>query len=163
VNCSATDTHGNSSSKSFTVTVQDTTKPVVSVPADIHDTTGDPSGMVETFTATATDNIDGPLTPTCSPASGSKHAPGATTGTCSATGAHGNTGWAQFHVVITVDSTPPVITVPSNITVEATSAAGAAVSYTASAIDQDDPVASFGCSPASGSTFGFGTTTVTCN
>lgn len=60
------------------------------------------------------------------------------------------------------DTTPPVITVPGPITTNATSPAGAAVSYSVSATDPDDAVASLSCVPASGSTFPIGTTTVTC-
>src|SRR5262249_21599704 len=84
--------------------------------------------------------------------------------TCTATDSHGNTGSASFHVTVnqTPDTTAPVITVPADLTVEATSAAGAVVSYSASATDPDDAVSSFRCAPASGSSFGSATTTVTC-
>ena len=54
---------------------------------------------------------------------------------------------------------PPSVTVPADMTVEATGPAGAAVTYSASATD----ASAFGCSPASGSTFALGLTTVMCN
>ncbi len=60
------------------------------------------------------------------------------------------------------DTTPPVITVPGPITTNATSQHGAVVTYSVSATDPDDAVASLMCVPASGSTFPIGTTTVTC-
>jgi hypothetical protein len=60
------------------------------------------------------------------------------------------------------DTTPPVITVPAPVTANATSPSGAVVTYSASATDPDDDVASLSCAPASGSTFPIGTTTVTC-
>ena len=62
------------------------------------------------------------------------------------------------------DTTPPVINgTPSNITAEATSASGATVTYAIpSAIDKVDGTDAVSCSPASGSTFALGTTTVTC-
>jgi hypothetical protein len=60
------------------------------------------------------------------------------------------------------DLTAPAITVPANITAQATDASGAMVTYTASAQDLEDPAPSFGCVPASGSLFSIGTTTVTC-
>ena len=60
------------------------------------------------------------------------------------------------------DTTPPVISVPSPITVDATSPSGAVVTYSVSATDPDDAVASLSCVPASGSTFPIGTTTVNC-
>lgn len=60
------------------------------------------------------------------------------------------------------DLTAPSITVPANITAQATDASGAVVTYTASAQDLEDPAPSFGCVPASGALFPIGTTTVTC-
>jgi Tol biopolymer transport system component len=60
------------------------------------------------------------------------------------------------------DTTPPVLSVPANITVNATSPAGAAVTYSATATDDTDPSPSVACTPASGSTFPIGTTTVAC-
>lgn len=54
---------------------------------------------------------------------------------------------------------------PSNMTVDATSPAGARVTYTApTATDEsgDSPAPSVACNPASGSTFAIGTTKVTC-
>ena len=64
-------------------------------------------------------------------------------------------------IVESCDSTAPIVTVPANITVAATSAAGAVVSYVASASDSGG-LASFGCTPSPGSTFPIGNTTVTC-
>jgi hypothetical protein len=61
------------------------------------------------------------------------------------------------------DSTPPVITVPATIVAEATSPNGAAVSFTATANDPDNGVVPVLCSPASGSTFPLGSTTVGCS
>lgn len=67
-----------------------------------------------------------------------------------------------------LDITPPVISVPQDITAEATSAEGAVVNFNATAHDAfygDEPVT---CNPASGSTFTIDpttskTTTVTCS
>jgi hypothetical protein len=58
------------------------------------------------------------------------------------------------------DKIPPAITVPSAITVPATSAAGAAVSFSATASDNKDGPVAVVLSPASGSTFPIGTSTV---
>ena len=60
------------------------------------------------------------------------------------------------------DVTAPVVTVPANITTPATSTAGATVTYTATATDDRDGPFTPTCTPASGSTFPVGTTTVTC-
>jgi hypothetical protein len=62
---------------------------------------------------------------------------------------------------IVADLTPPSITVPANITVDATSPGGAVVTYTVSFSDNVG-VISQGCTPASGSVFAIGATTVTC-
>jgi hypothetical protein len=60
------------------------------------------------------------------------------------------------------NSTPPTITVPSNITTPKTSSSGAVVTYTATATASEELVRTFSCTPASGSTFPIGTTQVTC-
>jgi hypothetical protein len=60
------------------------------------------------------------------------------------------------------NTTAPTLHLPAEIKVNATSAAGAVVTYSASAESSDDAVVSFGCTPASGSTFPDGTTEVHC-
>ena len=61
-----------------------------------------------------------------------------------------------------VDTHPPTITVPSDMTVLASGPLGAVVFYNASAIDDIDAAPSLICQPASGATFPVGTTTVSC-
>jgi HYR domain-containing protein len=166
VNCSATDSHGNSNSASFNVvvTLVDNTPPVVSVPGGVSANTTSPSGTVVTYSASATDNIDGPVPVSCAPGSGSTFPVGTTKVTCTATDAHGNSKSASFNVVVTlVDTTPPVVTVPDDMTVETPNPAGAPVTYTASASDNLDGPLPANCAPASGSTFPVGTTQVTCS
>jgi hypothetical protein len=51
------------------------------------------------------------------------------------------------------DRTPPVLTVPADFAVDATSPAGAVVTYTVTATDDTDPHPSVACAPASGSVF----------
>jgi hypothetical protein len=63
----------------------------------------------------------------------------------------------------TVDTTAPTVTVPANITADATSNAGAVVTFTASATDTDPENPAVSCTPASGSTFAIATTTVNCS
>jgi flagellar hook assembly protein FlgD len=60
------------------------------------------STSVVTFTATATDAIDGSIAVTCSPASGDTFPTGTTTVICSATDAHANSASASFHVTVTL-------------------------------------------------------------
>jgi hypothetical protein len=78
----------------------------------------------------------------------------------------GNHWLRTASVDCTADTTPPAIAVPSaEVTVEATGAAGATVSY-ASLVSITDASGLYApatsCSPASGSLFPLGTTTVTC-
>ncbi len=64
----------------------------------------------------------------------------------------------------TISSGPPVIVRPADLTADATSPAGATVSYTVKVTDPNHilpPAAA--CVPASGHLFPIGTTTVTCN
>jgi len=63
----------------------------------------------------------------------------------------------------TPDVTAPVLTLPANITAEATSAAGAVVEFAATAEDDVDGAVPVTCVPASGSVFPLGSTTVSCS
>jgi hypothetical protein len=74
----------------------------------------------------------------------------------------GGATYREAAFTVTGDTTAPVVTVPADMTVDATGKAGATVSYTASASDDVDPSPSLTCVPASGSVFPIGTTTVTC-
>ena len=163
VTCTATDQAGNTGTKRFTVKVQDVTKPVVEVPASkIVEATGSDGATVTYDAATAEDDVDGPLDVTCSKASGTVFPLGTTTVTCSAKDAAGNTGDSSFTVVVE-DTTGPAVNVPAGITEEATSADGAAVTFSTSASDAVDGSVITTCEPASGSTFALGTTTVICS
>jgi len=101
VNCSATDASHNTATASFTVTVRDTTPPVLSLPATI--TVGGTlaSGAPVTYTASASDLVDGPVPVNCSPPSGAQFAYGITVVSCSATDAHGNHATGSFQVKVT--------------------------------------------------------------
>jgi hypothetical protein len=60
------------------------------------------------------------------------------------------------------DTQPPVVTVPADSAIDATSPAGARASYSASATDDVDSSPTLVCTPPSGSVLPIGTTTVTC-
>src|SRR2546428_3746868 len=92
------------------------------------------TGAAYTYTASATDLLDGSVAVSCTPASGATFPFGATTVTCTATDSHANVGTKTFTVTVK-DTTGPVVTVPANATVEATSATGAVFTFTASATD----------------------------
>ena len=168
VTCTATDSSGNTGSASFNVTVNlvDTTAPVITVPNDISVNTPDPAGAAVSYTATATDNIDGAITPTCTPASGAVFPVGTTTVTCTAKDAHGNQGQATFKVrVVLVDVTPPAFSnVPATVKREADGPTGSVVTYTPpTAVDNVDGPVPVTCSPLSGKLFPLGVTKVHCS
>jgi hypothetical protein len=166
VNCSAKDAAGNTAEGSFTVTVtkpEDKTAPVVSTPADITKEATGPDGAKVTYdSVTAEDNVDGTIAATCDHPSGDTFPLGTTEVTCNATDAAGNTGTGKFTVTVQ-DKTPPTLTLPADITAEATGPNGAIVTYTATAKDLVDGSFAASCTPASDSTFALGTTEVTCN
>ncbi len=95
VNCTQTNSFGTSTGK-FLVAVTDTIRPALSLPSNIN--TGNP---VVTYTATATDNIDGAITPVCTPASGSTFPNGSTVVQCIATDSHANSVSGSFTVTVT--------------------------------------------------------------
>jgi hypothetical protein len=162
VNCSATDAHGNTANGSFNVTVEDTTAPTLSLPANITEEATGPNGAAVTYSASASDLVDGAITPNCSPVSGSTFALGTKQVDCSATDAAGNKASGSFNVTVQ-DTTAPALNLPSNITKQATSNSQAQVSYSASASDLVDGAITPNCSPASGTNFPAGTTTVNCS
>ena len=160
--CSATDAHANKGNGSFSVVVTDTTMPSLSLPGTITAEATSAAGAAVSYSASASDIVDGAIAPACSLASGATFPLGSTTVTCTAMDAHGNSDTGTFDVVVG-DTTGPSLSLPGTITTSATSAAGAAVSYTATATDLVDGSVAVTCSPDSGSTFAIGSTTVSCS
>jgi hypothetical protein len=78
----------------------------------------------------------------------------------------GVVGHFSTYAVATVepqlDTTPPVVTVPADVTIDATSPAGARASYSASATDDVDSSPKLACIPPSDSVLPIGTASVTC-
>jgi hypothetical protein len=138
----------------------DTTAPAITAPADITEEAASAAGAIATFTATATDDFDGAVVVSATPASGSVFAIGNTTVNLTATDAAGNTATASFIVTVR-DTIAPVVTAPANVSAEATSAAGAEVSYAAATATDAVGVTSITSNPPSGSTFPLGDTIVT--
>ena len=106
INCNASDTHGNTSSASFTVTVVDTTDPALSpMPGPFTAEATSTSGATVTYTEpTASDAVSGSVDVNCSPASGPFPIT-TTTVTCTATDSHSNTATGSFTVKVQ-DTTP---------------------------------------------------------
>ena len=99
----------------------------------------------------------------CTPPSGSTFNVGVTPVNCTISDGLGGTTTCTFQVTVT-DNQPPTITCPPDMlvgTAVTPSLCGAVVNFTATASDNCPGVA-VSCSPASGSTFPLGMTTVTC-
>src|SRR2546428_12013628 len=160
VTCSAMDAHGNLGSASFTITVRDTTPPALVLPGAFSVEATGPSGAAVTYLVSTSDIVDGALVPTCAPASGSMFPLGMTTVSCSVSDAAGNTATGAF-IVTVVDTTPPIVTVPSPFSVEATRPTGAVVTFSSSASDIVDGSVPASRLPPSRSTFLLGSDALT--
>ena len=161
-----------------TLTVADTTPPNLFVP-------GQPFIAKATSAAGATvnfggavsafDSVDGQVTPSCTPSTGSNFPIGSTSVSCMATDLHGNSSAPKTFTVQVNDTL--TIHLPANIVADATSPAGAAVPFSVSAtyfLGGTEPVQCFiiagfvngdpqiGPPVASGATFPVGATTVGC-
>jgi len=146
----------------------DTDLALSGVPTDITISATSPNGAVVRYTMpSAVDEAgDSPAaTVACSPASGSTFPIGTTTVTCTATDADDTpSAVSQTFNVTVLDTDLALSGMPANITVDATTAGGAVVTYaTPTAVDEaGEQLPAANCAPASGSTFAVGTTTVTC-
>jgi predicted extracellular nuclease len=160
---------------SFSVTVNDTQPPGITCPANVVKST-DPnqcSAVVAYQAPTVSDNCRGaaapkdkgatvpPLTPVCTPASGSTFTKGVTTVTCTVSDVAGNQSSCSFTVTVN-DTQPPAITCPANITKPTDPNQCSAVVSFAPTVSDNCPSVTPACSPASGFAFPKGTTTVTC-
>ncbi|MBN8575824.1 MAG: HYR domain-containing protein [Cytophagales bacterium] len=158
----AKDPAGNTSTCTFTVTVTDTTPPVITgCPANINISAAANCKAFASWTApTALDNC-AVQSFTSTHASGSEFNLGTTTVTYTALDAAGNSSTCTFTVTVT-DTTPPVISgCPANINISAAANCKAFASWTAPTASDNCAVQSFTSSHASGSEFDTGITTVT--
>jgi len=162
----ATDADGATSSASQTVTVNDRENPSIGKPADI--STGNDRGLASAMVAVskpaAADNchdvsVDGSRSDGA--ALGAPYNVGITTINWTARDAAGNTATATQAITV-LDVEAPTITVPADMTVNASSPGGAYVNYTVMWNDNVRVTAN-SCVPASGGMFPVGPTTVQCN
>ncbi len=135
------------------------TAPAVSLPANQTLQATGSNGAVAYFVVSGSSNVDGTLNPVCTPPSGSVFPLGVTTVIASVTDNSGQVTTGTFAIKV-VDTTPPVITVPADITVNCTTATGANVTYATSAVDLVSGTVPTTNTPPSGSFFSTGATTV---
>ncbi len=162
----ATDNSKNTAQCSFKVTVTDSEKPVVTCPKDI--SVNNDAGRcdaVVSFTVSAKDNCTASptITKTAGLASGAVFPSGTTTNTFSATDAANNSGTCSFKVIVT-DSEKPVVTCPTDISVNNDAGrCDAVVNYTVTAKDNctASPTIARTAGFDSGAIFPVGTTTNT--
>lgn len=153
VTCTAKDAVGNTSSKSFDVTVTKPGAPTINVPADIIETATAPAGVEVKYPEVSASAGK----PTCDPASGTLFKVGATTVTCTVTDDFAQTTTKTFTVTVVLPTSPKVV-VPADLSVSATSPAGATVNYPPATSPAGTPT----CTPTSNTTFVIGTTKVSC-
>ncbi|APG59408.1 HYR domain-containing protein [Christiangramia salexigens] len=165
VTYTVTDVNGNTTTESFTVTVNDTEAPEVSCPENIiiNTITGEAYAVVTFEDATTTDNCEASVEQTGGPASGSQFPIGTTTVTFTATDAAGNTTECSFTVTVE-DNEDPTLECPSPITQNVDAGeCGAVVEFTIpQGFDNSGEVSvEQTAGPASGEVFPVGTTTIT--
>ena len=140
----------------------DPNPPTLNLPSNITVEATSGAGATATFSASATDSIDGTASISCSYVSGTVFPLGTTTVVCSSTDAHNNVATGSFTVTV-VDTTAPTIQPHANIEARNNSLLGDNLSYDPPAtFDIVDGTGVATCTPASGSFFDRGTTVVTC-
>ncbi|MFZ4720537.1 MAG: HYR domain-containing protein, partial [Ilumatobacteraceae bacterium] len=163
VSCTVKDAAGNPAAGTFTVTVADTTPPNIAPVADIVTEATGPAGTLVSFTPVITDAGDATVIATCTPGSGSAFPIGTTVVSCTATDKSSNTSAPITFNVTVRDTVKPVLTAVAPISLEGNTIGGRLVDYvkpTATDLVAGSPAVD--CSPASGSKFPVGNTTVTC-
>jgi hypothetical protein len=146
-----------------TVTILNTVSSTITCPGDVSKSNDpDQCGAVVTYAAPTADNGCSSLTVSCSPASGAFFPIGATNVLCTATDVSGITTTCTFKVTVS-DTQPPTITCPANINhANDHDQCGAVINYASPTATDNCPGVTTSCSPASGTHFSVGTTTVTC-
>ena len=163
VQCSATDSHLNPAEGTFTVEVTGEQQGmlVIQVPESLTLEAEGSAGTQFFFEVTAHGSDDPEPSISCDPASGTTFPIGITTVICIATDRFGGYAEGQFSVTV-VDSFGPELQI-GDIGVEATSSAGAEVTFATTAMDRVDGEVPLTCTPQSGSLVPFGATTVQCS
>jgi hypothetical protein len=160
--CTAMDGAGNEAICSFELEVVDTAAPeLICLPGIVRECTGPEGAAVDYSSPAASDTCDPAPRLACLPPSGSVFPLGETLVICTADDASGNMVECAFPITV-VDTTPPLIQCPGDITTACASAAGTHVSFEVTATDICDPNPLVTCEPPSGHLFPPGKTTVEC-
>ncbi len=152
-----TDIYGETDLGNTTITVQDTAPPLLSCPQVEPSECAGPEGTEVSLVAAATDvcgaapRVTNSRNGNGADASGD-YPLGTTSVTFTATDAAGNIATCAVPVTVR-DTQPSVLTLPAALTVDATTPAGAVVTYAASARDTCAGSVMAVCTPPSGSTF----------
>ncbi len=136
-------------------------------PSDVTVNATSSSGAVVKYLSPLSIDADEPANPpptTCDHVTGSTFPIGTTVVTCQASESDDAPSTVQASFRVTVNDTDLALNgVPADITTSPSSASGAFVNYTPpTALDEDGAAPPVDCSPASGSTFPLGVTTVAC-
>ncbi len=157
----ATDASNNASSCTFDVIVTENIPPTISCPQDLFvQGTGSCGAIVSYLYPSFSDNCSG-ASVQCYPPPGSLFSAGTNTVTCIATDLSNNSDYCSFNVFVS-NNTPPVITCPQDLFVQATSTSncGTVVDYPFPSVNC--PGVAIQCYPPPLSFFSVGTTTVSC-
>jgi large repetitive protein len=158
VTCTATSA-GGAAMASVTLK-RDTQRPILVCPEPLNAEATSASGATVMYPGPAAqDAIDPAPSLTEDHASGSAFPMGVTVVTATATDAAGNSSQCTFDVTVR-DTTAPALTCPAAMSVAATSADGAAVTFAPTATDVVDSAPVVTADPASGTTFTVGSTLV---
>jgi hypothetical protein len=166
VTCTATDNMGDTGTCSFNVIVASTEAPTITCGANVQaNATAGCSTTVNFATPSATGACGKTIASVvCVPASGSTFNVGTTAVACTATDSTGATANCSFDVIV-ASVAAPSITCPGNVVVSVSSnetsmpVTFAAPTATAAC---NKTISSVVCTPASGTAFSVGTTTVNC-
>lgn len=137
----------------------DDNAPLINAPSGMTLEAAGPDGTVATYSGSATDDSDGDVPVTFVPPSGTLFPLGSTAVTAAAEDSNGNTATVTFDVMV-ADTTPPVLSLPANQSLDTNNAAGAVATFSASAQDIVSGNVEVTLTPSSGTRFALGATTV---
>ena len=162
VTCSVTDTlDSQTGSSSFKVIVVSSAAPTLASHADVSNSVASCTAPTVTYTAPVASGCNTPGTVVCTPASGTTFQFGSTPVSCTVTDAAGRGASSSFNVVVT-STAAPTLASHADVSNSVSSCTAPTVSYTAPVASGCNTPGTVVCTPASGTTFAIGTTSVSC-